>query len=141
MKKGSAFGIIAGFVVGAATAVAGAVAVDKVTKEIKSDVSEQIFTSPEGNNTVTVSFGSSKTAGELACIKIIAASESKEDFCKLIAFAKKKADFLSGEWSDNDHFRLLIGTGKRKQCCDISFENDEIVANYYLNENFIVTRR
>ena len=132
MKKTSVIGIISGFVAGAAAAVAGALAVDKVTKEIKSNVSEKIFVSPDGNNSVTVSFGSSKTARELACVKIIAESESKEDSCKLIAFAKKKEEFLSGEWTDNDHFQLLIGTGKRKQCCDISFEGDQIVANYYL---------
>ena len=132
MKKTSAIGIIAGFVAGAAAAVAGAVAVDKVAKEIKSNVSEKIFVSPDGNNSVTVSFGSSKTARELACVKIIAESESKEDSCKLISFAKKKEEFLSGEWTDNDHFQLLIGTCMRKQCCDISFEGDLIVANYYL---------
>ena len=132
MKKTSAIGIIAGFVAGAAAAVAGALAVDKVAKEIKSNVSEKTFISPDGDNSVTVSFGSSKTARELACVKIIAESEGKDDSCKLIALAKKKEEFLSGEWTDNDHFQLLIGTGKRKQCCDISFEGDQIVANYYL---------
>lgn len=132
MKKASTIGIIAGFVAGAAAAVAGALTVDKVAKEIKSNVSEKTFISPDGDNSVTVSFGSSKTARELACVKIIAESEGKDDSCKLIAFAKKKEEFLSGEWTDNDHFQLLIGTGKRKQCCDISFEGDQIVANYYL---------
>ena len=130
MKKKSTFGIVLGFVAGAATVVAGALAVDKVTKEIKSNVSEQSFLSPDGNNSVTVSIGTSKTAKDLACVKVIA--ESNDDSCKLIAFAKKKADFLSGEWTDNDHFQLLLGTGKRKQCCDISFEESNIVAKYYL---------
>ena len=49
----------------------------------------------------------------------------------MILFAKKRAGFLSGRWTDNDHFMLLVGTGRRKQCCDISFDADDITANYY----------
>ena len=108
MKKTSAIGIIAGFVAGAAAAVAGAVAVDKVAKEIRSNVSEKIFVSPDGNNSVTVSFGSSKTARELACVKIIAEAESKEDSCKLIAFAKKKEEEIVEEVAEPEETELSI---------------------------------
>lgn len=132
MKKNVVFGIIAGFAAGVAATVAGTVVVDKIAKEIKSDLSEQKFTSPNGDNTVTLSYGSSKTAKGLAYIKLQATARSKQDTCKLVAFAKKNVAFLSGEWIDNDHFKLLIGSGKRKQCCDVSFDTDKIVAHYYL---------
>ena len=42
-----------GFVAGAAAGAVGAMAYDKIAAEIKSDMSEQTFTSPEGNNVVT----------------------------------------------------------------------------------------
>ncbi|MBR6740640.1 MAG: hypothetical protein IKM04_06210 [Clostridia bacterium] len=135
MKKSAIFGMIAGFAVGTASAIAGRKAYDKVSKEIKDDFSDQVFTSPEGNNAVTLSLGSSESARGLTCIKVKATSESIDDECKLIIFTFKKGDIISGEWSDNGNFRLLIGNGKRKQCCDVSFEEDRINALYYLLKN------
>ena len=132
MKKSAIFGLIAGFAVGTASAIAGRKAYDKVSKEIKDDFSDQVFTSPEGNNAVTLSLGSSESAKGLTCIKVKATSESIDDECKLIVFTLKKGVLISGEWSDNGNFRLLIGNGKRKQCCDVSFEEDGINALYYL---------
>jgi hypothetical protein len=57
-----------------------------------------------------------------------------EDNCKLVLFARKKIELLNTEWLDNDHFKLLVGNGKRKQCCEVNFEKEEIVANYYLQK-------
>ena len=42
---------------------------------------------------------------------------------------------MDGEWIDNNHFKLLIGNGKRKQCCDVSFDGEQINALYYLVKN------
>ncbi len=134
MKKKVVFGMIAGFLAGAAATAAGAVAADKVAKEIRQDVAERDFVSPNGDRVVTLSFGCSKTARGLTCIRVKATDVSSEDVCKLVILAKKSAGLMSGNWSDNDHFRLLVGTGKRKQCCDISFDAAGITANYYLTK-------
>lgn len=134
MSKNVVLGVFAGLVVGAAAAVAGTLAVNKIAKEMDGDCNEAIFTSPDGNNTVTVTYGSSDTAKGLTRIKVMATSEAMEDSCKLIVLAKKKEDFLVGEWSDNEHFQLLIGAGRRKQCCDVSFEEQSISAIYYLKK-------
>ena len=131
MKKNALVGLLAGFVTGTAAAVAGAIAVRKVAEEIKDDMGQQIFPSPEGNNLVTLTRGTSETAKGLTLVKVTATSEEKEDECKLTVLAKKGTRFLSGEWLDNDHFQLLVGNGKHKQCCDVSFDEDEIKAQYY----------
>ena len=134
MKKNVALGVIAGFLAGAAATVAGAIAADKVAKEIKRDIGERDFVSPDGDRVVTLSYGSSKTAKGLTYIRVKAMTVPEEDACTLVAFAKKSEGMLSGEWIDNDHFQLLIGSGKLKQCCDVSFDADEITANYYLTK-------
>ncbi len=136
MKKNGVFEFVAGVAVGVATTVAGAIAINKVAKEIKGDLCEHSFTSPDGDHFVTLSYGSSKTAKGLTFIRIKAMTEDSEDNCKLVVFTKKSAR-LFGEWIDNDHFKLLIGNGKRKQCCDVDFEGEEIVARYYLQKNSV----
>lgn len=131
MKKKVLAGAIFGFMAGAAAAIAGKMAVDKVVKEIKGELDDESFVSPLGENVVTISCGSSESAKGLTYIKVRASSESKSDTCELIAFARKKATAIVGEWLDEDHFKLLIGNGKRKQCCDVNFEGEQIVAHYY----------
>jgi len=135
MKKSTVFGLIAGFAAGVAAAVVGKTVVDKTVSEIKSDLREQSFTSPEGDHHVTLSYGSSDTAKGLTYVKIKASADCKEDTCKLVALAKKSDELFSGEWDDNDHFTLLIGGGKRKQCCDVDFTGDEIEMLYYLQKD------
>ena len=130
MRKNSAFGFVAGLVAG----IAATLATNKVVREIKGDLGDHTFTSPEGNHFVTLSYGSSKTAKGLTFIRVKATTESGEDNCKLIVFAKKKAHLFVGEWMDNDHFKLLIGRGKRKQCCDVDFSGEELTARYYLQK-------
>ena len=132
MKKSSIIGLIGGAVAASAAAVAGVFAVKKVSSEIKESTSEQVFTSPEGNNTVTLSYGFSDTAKGLTCIRVKADVEDGVDSCKMLILAKKSEELLSAEWIDNDNFKLLIGQGKRKQCCDVEFEEERIVASYYI---------
>ena len=120
-----------GFVAGAAAGAVGAMAYDKIAAEIKSAMREQTFTSPEGNNVVTVSYGSSTTAKGLTYIRVKALAADDDD-CKLVVFAKKSPKLLNAEWFDNNHFKLLIGEGKHKQCCDVKFDEANILANYYL---------
>ena len=128
MKRNFILGMITGVAAGAAAALA----VDKVTKEIKSDLQDHVFPSPEGKNVVTLTCGTSATAKGLTYIRIFATADDKET-CKLVAFAKKNEEYINGEWLDNDNFKLLIGKGKLKQRCDVSFDGDEISANLYFS--------
>lgn len=127
MKKRVLFGIALG--IAAASAVA--VAVSKISNEMKNGFDEEEFDSPFGNNWIKVSFGSSETAKGLACIKIRAETDSNEDVCRLVMLAEKDAA-LSYEWEDNEHFKLFVGKGKIKQCCDVVFDIDKITARYYM---------
>ena len=135
MKKSRIVGFLAGLAAGAAVAVAGRKAVTKISEEIKADVNGQEFVSPAGDRFVTVTFGVSETAKGLAVVKIKASAADKDDDCRLTALARQGGEFISGEWLDNDHFALTIGCGKRKQCCDVDFDGDEIVAQYYWMKN------
>ena len=130
MKKRVLFGIALG--IAAVSAVA--VAVSKISNEMKNGFDEEEFDSPFGNNWIKVSFGSSKTAKGLACIKIRAETDSNEDVCRLVMLAEKDAA-LSYEWEDNEHFKLYVGNGKFKQCCDVVFDFDKITAKYYPIKN------
>ena len=134
MKKQTIIGICVGAAIGTAATVAGVLAVRKIIKEIKADLSECSFTSPDGNNVVTLTCGTSKFARGLTFIKVEGSVESGNDNCKLVLFAKDSFELFSGEWLDNDHFRLLVGGGKRKQCCDVRFDDQKIMANYYLRK-------
>lgn len=129
MKNKLLFGAIVGLAVG--SAVAGAFTVKKVAKEMKSETEEQCFESPNMDRTVVLSCGTSQTAKGLTRIQITASVTSREDACKLLAFAKKSDGMVEGEWIDNDHFKLWIGA-KKRQCCDVSFVDDHIAAHYYL---------
>lgn len=132
MKKSSIIGIIGGIAAGAAATVAGVFAVKKVSSEIKASLNDCVFTSPDGDNVVTVTYGSSDTAMGLTCIKVKAALVSGKDCCKLMILTRKREELYSGEWIDNNRFKLLVGNGKRKQCCDIHFDEESITANYYV---------
>jgi len=132
MSKKSGFGKFLKVSIGAAAVVAGALAVQKVSKEIKADMKDDRFISPEGDNVVTLSCGSSATAKGLTWVKLCATSSTNSDTCKLAVLAKNGTEFLSGQWIDNENFKLLVGNGNRKQCCDVSFGSDKISARYYL---------
>ena len=134
MKNNTLLGLTVGFVAGAAAAIAGAIAINKVSAEIKADLNEYSFMSPDCNNTVVVSRGASKTAKGLTLIKVKAIAEGKDDVCKLSMLAGKDAEILSGEWTDNDHFELVVGKGKRLQYCDVNFCEDDIKMLYYFKK-------
>ena len=127
MKKRILFGL--GFGIAAASVVA--VAVNKISKELKNGADKEEFDSPLEDNRVTVSCGSSETANGMVCVIIKAESDMIDDHCKLTIFAEKDAA-ISYEWKDNEHFRIFIGSGKCKQCCDVLFDVDNISAHYYL---------
>lgn len=135
MDKKVAIGLAAGAAgLGIATGAAITLAIkkncDKIFGEMQNDVSEQIFTSPDGNNSVRVLFGSSQTAKKMALVSITAKTQDKD--CIMLALARKGDNLITGEWIDNDNFNLWIGSTSKKQCCDISFAGDDIVMNYYL---------
>ena len=130
MKGSTIFGLVAGLAAG----IAATVAVNKVVTEIKSDMGEHRFTSPDGNNFVTLSYGSSNTAKGLTCIKVNASKEGSDDNCKLMIFAKKNEELFTGEWTDNDNFTLWVGKGKRKWRCEVNFEGEGVSAELYLDK-------
>ena len=125
-------GSIAAGAVLTAAAIAVTKTITKIVQEMESDKGEKTFTSPDGNNAVTLVYGSSESAKGLTHIRVTATSEDKEDDCTLVAYARKSPDLFEGEWIDNDHFKLLIGCTNRKQCCDVSFDGGKITATYYL---------
>ena len=128
MKKQKLIGVGLGISLGAAAAIAGR----KVVNEIKTDLNECSFISPNGENAVTLTYGSSKFAKGLTFIKVKGSFISGGDECKLVLFAKNGVKLFNCEWKDDEHFVLLVGTGKCKQCCDVSFKDEKIIANYYL---------
>lgn len=135
MKKQTVVGIIIGAALGTAATVAGILVVRKIVKEIKSDLNECTFTSPYGDNVVTVTHGSSKFAKGLTFVRVKASVEGGHDACKLVLFTKNSSELFTGEWDENDKFRLLVGNGKRKQCCDVSFEGEKINAKYCIRKS------
>ena len=135
MNKKIILGITAGVLgvaAGAAVGIAVKKTVTKIAGEMAQDTIEHTFTSPEGNNTVTLECGTSKSAKGLTRVRVTATSEEKKDDCTLVVFSKKNSSFLNGEWIDNDNFKLLIGSSTRKQCCDVTFAERKITATYYL---------
>ena len=134
-KAKIAIGVLAGATAGAAI-TAATIVVTKIVKivlsEIKNDENGCSFTSPDGNNTVSLCYGASESANGLTRIRLTATTEGKDDACKLVAFAKKGPYMFETEWIDNDHFKLLIGASSRKQCCDVTFVDGKITATYYL---------
>ena len=134
MKKQTVVEIIIGAAVGTAAAVAGAIVVSKIVKEIKEDLNDCTFTSPDGENAVTLTYGSSKFAKGLTFVRVKAHTYQSDEACKLVLFTKNNSESFGGEWTDSEHFRLLVGNGKIKQCCDVSFEDKKINANYCLRK-------
>lgn len=132
MKKHVVLGALLGLAAGAAVTAAGALAAYRVSGEIKSEMGEQRFPSPNGDNAVTVSCGASKTARGLTYLRVLASSETCEDTCALSLLTRKMPEELDAQWIDNEHFRLLVGPGARKQCCEITFEEKHISAVYSL---------
>ena len=108
--------------------------VNKITTEMENDKNGCTYTSPEGNNAVTLTYASSETANGLTRIEVVSEKEGKEDTCKMVAYARKTPYLFESEWIDNDHFKLLIGCRTPKQCIDVSFVGDKIVAKYYLTK-------
>jgi len=133
MKKNGVIGLIAGVTAGVAAAVAGSLATVKVVKEIKEDLNESCFVSPEGNNFVSLKYGASNFAKGLVYIKVKAYTEAEKeaDACNFSFLAGKNAKSIRVEWKDNEHFELSAGKGKLQQCCDVSFEGDNISIMYF----------
>ena len=94
MKKQTVIGLIVGVTLGTAATIAGIITVRKIVKEIKNDLVEESFISPNGDNLVTLTYGSSDFARGLTFIKVRGMSEGGKDDCKLIAFAKRNSKLV-----------------------------------------------
>lgn len=131
MKKTGIVGLVAGIAAGAAAAVAGGMAVARVVKEMKADPQETRIVSPDGNNYVTLSLGVSAFGKGLTLVKVMAQTEGGEDTCKFSFIAGRGAKYIHYQWVDNENFELTVGKGVLQQCCDVSFEGEEINIVYY----------
>lgn len=132
--KKNAAGLVVGIAAGVAAAVAGAFATKKVVKEIKDDLNDFSFVSPDGKNTVTLTYGSSDFAKGLTYVQVKAFVDNSDLECKMIVISIKGTEVFNGEWADNDNFKLFVGSGKRRQCCDVDFGGDEINMYYYVEK-------
>lgn len=136
MDKKVAIGIAAGvasltgITLGATVALAVKRRFGRIFGEMQDDACEQVFTSPDGNNTVKVSFGASKTVKNMALVGVTSVSEN--DTNTLLTLVRKGDNLLEGKWSDNNNFQLLIGSCSNKQCCDVNFGGEKIQTSYYL---------
>lgn len=130
MRTNFVFDIVAGCAAIVAASFAGVATVDRVSDELKENAKEKIFSSPNGNNLVLVSYAVSRTAGSLTYVTVKATTIETEE-CRAFSFwVKKRASLLGGGWIGNDKFRLLIGQGKRKHYCDIHFVNGKILLDH-----------
>ena len=134
MKKKGLIGLIAGLAAGAAAAVAGGLATAKVVKEIKGDLADYKFASEDGTKVVTLTYGSSDFAKGLTYVQVRAFVEESDLDCKMVVFAIKNTEIFNGEWEDGEHFKLSVGSGKRRQCCEVDFSDDEINMYYYVEK-------
>ena len=127
MGKENTLKFLAGLLTGAAASTV-AIAAAKTFKEIKNDTTTLDFVSSDEKNTVKVAFGSSSFAKGLTMIKITAENDLGTDEGKFVFFAGSKNIFC--EWKDDKHFELIVGKGKIKHFCEVSFESVEIVLTY-----------
>lgn len=131
-KKKDNTGLIIGIAAGTLAAAAATYYTAKVVKEVKNDLKEVYFVSPNEENIVSVTSGSSDTARGLTLIKIKAYTKSGSDECKF-AFLSRKGE-LYCKWYDDDNFELLSGKGERKQCCEVDFGAEEITLTYCMKK-------
>ncbi len=131
MKKQCVIGLVAG-TLAAAAAAAGAYVTAKVVKEIKRDLKEVYFVSPNEDNIVSVTSGVSDMARGLIFVKVKAYTKSGSDECKFSFLSCTGG--ISCEWKDDEHLELLVGKGKKKPCCDIDFSGEDITLTYYFKK-------
>ena len=133
MSSNGKFGTALGIVAGALISAVGCLATIKAVKEIKNDLQEVTLVSPNGNNTVTVSRGSSDFAVGLTYIKLKAENENGKT-CEFSFLAGKNSNKVLFDWKDEDHLDFQLGDEKCKQYCDVSFAEDDITMKYYLKK-------
>jgi len=127
-KKKDNTGLIIGIAAGALAAAATTYVTAKVVKEVKNNLKEVYFVSPNEDNVVSVTSGSSEFAKGLTLIKVKAYTKNGDAECKF-AFLSRTGE-IGCEWQDNESFELLVGKGAKKQCCEVDFCEDDINITY-----------
>lgn len=126
----SIIGLSVGIASGVAAAVAGGLAVAKIVKEIKCDLKDTTFVSPNETNQVIVTYGSSSFAKGMTFVKVVAENDTANCPMLMLILGKKTAK-ISCEWLDDDHFVLSrVGKSGSKQICEACFEDGMIVINH-----------
>ena len=126
-QKNGLVGLIVGIAAGVAAATAGGLAALKVANEIKDDSHETTIVSPNEENLVKLTCGSSTFAKGLTLIKVKA--ENGKEHCDF-SFLVGKNSKIAFNWVDDNNCEVFISDSKLKRICNISF-GEEIAMKIY----------
>ena len=126
-QRNGLVGLIVGIAAGVAAATAGGLAALKVVNEIKDDSHETTIVSPNEENLVKLTCGSSSFAKGLTLIKVKA--ENGKDHCDF-SFLVGKNSKISFSWIDDNNCEVYISDSKIKRICNVSF-GEEIIMKIY----------
>ena len=126
-QKNGLVGLIVGIAAGVAAATAGGFAALKVVNEIKDDSHETTIVSPNEENLVKLTCGSSSFAKGLTLVKVKA--ENNTDHCDF-SFLVGKNSKISFNWIDDNNCEVYISDNKVKRICNVSF-SEEITMKIY----------
>ncbi len=130
-QKNGLVGLIVGITAGVAAATAGTLAALKVANEIKDDSHETTIVSPNEENLIKLTCGSSSFAKGLTLIKVKA--ENSVDHCDF-SFLVGKNSKISFNWIDDNNCEVYISDSKIKRICNVSF-GEEIVMKIYAEKS------
>ena len=130
-QKNGLVGLIVGITAGVAAATAGTLAALKVANEIKDDSHETTIVSPNEENLIKLTCGSSSFAKGLTLIKVKA--ENSVDHCDF-SFLVGKNSKISFNWIDDNNCEVYISDNKIKRICNVSFA-EEIVMKIYAEKS------
>lgn len=126
-QKNGLVGLIVGIAAGVAAATAGGLAALKVANEIKDDSHETTIVSPNEENLIKLTCGSSSFAKGLTMIKVKAENSTTHcDFTFLVGKNSK----ISFNWIDDSNCEVYVSDSKVKRICNVSF-GEEIVMKIY----------
>lgn len=120
-QKNGLVGLIIGVAAGVAAATAGGLAALKVFNEIKDDSHETTIVSPNEENLIKLTCGTSDFAKGLTLIKVKA--ENSNDHCDF-SFLVGKNSKISFNWTDDNSCDVYISDAKVKRICNVCFDGE-----------------
>ncbi len=131
-QKSGIAGLVIGISAGITAVAASCLAACQVIKEIKNDSNDTSIVSPNGENCVTITCGSSAFARGLTLVKVKA--ENEKDDCSFSFLVSKKDCKISFDWLDDNNIDILIGEGSVKKVCSVSFGEEEITMQIFFKK-------